>query len=352
MKVVIVGCGTISPHYARTMGPHPQLELAGATDLDPKRARALVAEFGGRAYPSLEAVLADPDVDAVLNLTVHQAHVAVVAACLEAGKHVHTEKPLALDPGEAWRLVELADATGMRLSCAPINVMGEAQQTAWKLARQGRLGTVRLAYAEVNWGRIETWHQAPIPFYEVGALVDVGVYPVTLVTAMFGPARRVTAFARMLEPDRVTLAGKHFTPAAPDFVVGLIELAEGPVVRLTANFYAESWGKQRGLELHGDAAALHLDSWEDFDSRLELRERGGDYVPVPLVRKGFPGKEWARSLVELDSAIAEGRPHRPSAAHAAHVVEILAGVAEAAAAGTPVEIASDFPRQPPMDWAR
>jgi predicted dehydrogenase len=319
VKVALVGCGVIAPAYVRTMQAYPQLELVGAFDLVPERARQVLGRRG-HVYRSLDEVLADDRVDAVLNLTVQQAHAEIVRACLEAGKHVHTEKPLAFEAGEARALAELAERRGVRLSCAPINFLGEAQQTAWKLVRGGRLGQIRVVYAEVNWGRIESWHRAPIPFYEAGALFDVGVYPLTLLAVMFGRFRRVTAYARVLAPERRTLAGDSFRVTTPDFVVALCELADGPVVRLTATFYADK-RKQRGLELHGDDASLFLDSWENFDSPLELAERGGAYEPVPLVRPGFPGKDWARSLAELDAAIAERRPHRPSAELAAHVVE-------------------------------
>src|SRR6478736_5174689 len=103
---------------------------------------------------------------------------------LEAGRHVYSEKPLALHPIEARTLVELARSRGLRLGCSPSTFLGEAQQTATALVRSGRLGTVRAIYAEVDWGRIETWHPAPAPFYDVGALFDVGVYPLTLATTM------------------------------------------------------------------------------------------------------------------------------------------------------------------------
>jgi predicted dehydrogenase len=332
------------------MAAYARLELAGATDLVPERARKLVDRFGGRVYPALADVLADDAVDAVLNLTVQHAHPAVVRACLEAGKHVHTEKPLALASADARALVELADSNGLRLSCAPINFMGEAQQTAWRVVRSGRLGAVRVVYAEVNWDRIEAWHRAPVPFYEVGPLFDVGVYPLTLLAVFFGRYRRVTAFARVLEPDRRTLDGDSFRLTTPDFVVALCELEGGPVVRLTTSFYA---GRlvHRGIEFHGDDAALFLESFENFDSPLQVAERGGAYEPVELVRPGFPGKDWARSLAELDAAVREGRPHRPSAELAAHVVEVMEAISRSAASDAPVEIESDFDPPPPMEWA-
>jgi predicted dehydrogenase len=333
------------------MAAYDRLELAGATDLVPERAQEMVDRFGGEVYPSLADVLADDSVDAVLNLTVQHAHPAVVRACLEAGKHVHTEKPLALSYAEARELAELAESNGVRLSCAPINFLGEAQQTAAKIVREGRLGTVRVAYAEVNWGRIEAWHRYPIPFYEVGPVYDVGVYPLTLLATMFGRARRVTAYAHMLEPERRTLGGETFRLRTPDFVVALVEFADGPLVRLTANFYVDHGRRQNGIEFHGDDASLHLVSFENFDSAVELAARGEDYAPVPLVRKGFPGKDWARSLAELDEAVSEDRAHRPSARLAAHVVEVMEAITRSALQGEPVEVESTFDPPPPMHWA-
>ncbi len=351
LRVGIVGCGNIAGPYAKTLAPYPQIELLGATDLDLSRAQALVDQFGGQVYPSLDAMLADDRLDLVINLTIHHAHPAVITQCLRAGKHVHSEKPLALTYPEALALVELADATGLRLSCAPITFMGEAQQTAWKAIRDGLVGQVRVVYCEVNWGRIETWHPNPGPFYEVGALFDVGVYPLTLVTTFFGPARRVTAFGTVLHPDRVTKEGIPFHIDTPDWVVAAVELANGVVVRLTTNFYVGSQSKQKGLEFHGDLASLYLDSFQDFAAPVELAGYRAPYQPLPYVRPPYAGTEWGRAVVEMAEAIAEGRPQRATGAQAAHVVEILCAIRQSYQEGRPVAVTSNFTPPPPMPWA-
>lgn len=352
LRVAVVGCGNIAGQYAQTLVPYPNIALRGATDLDPERAKAYTAKFGGVAYPNLDAVLADDQVDAVINLTVHTAHVPVTTAALEAGKHVHSEKPLALTFKEAEALVELAERKGVRLSCSPITFLGEAQQTAWKTIRDGRLGTVRVAYAEVNWGRIESWHPAPGPFYDVGALFDVGVYPLTILTTIFGPAQRATAYGTVLHPDRITKQGVPFHIDTPDWVVAAIELADGTLVRLTTNFYVGQNTKQKGIEFHGDAGSLYLESWQYFHSNLEFAPYGQPYAPVPLVKEPYRGTEWGRAIVELADAIAHDRPQRATGAQAAHVVDILCAVDASLQHGGPVEITSTFPPPEPMDWAR
>src|SRR5207248_762451 len=199
VKIAVAGAGVIAAEYVKCIRNEPRLEFVGATDLQPGRAAAL----GGIDYPSLDDVFADESVDLVVNFTPANAHATVTRASLEAGKHVHTEKPVALRGADAWRLAELARDRGVRLSCAPATLLGEAQQTAWKLVRDGAIGTVRAVYAEANWGRIETWHPSPETLYEVGPLADVGIYPLTIVTAMFGPVRRASGYAATLLPERV-----------------------------------------------------------------------------------------------------------------------------------------------------
>ena len=349
----IVGTGNIAGGYATDIRSHPEIRLVAATDLDPDRASAFGAEHACRTHASLEDLLRDDEVDIVVNLTAHDAHHEVTKRALEAGRHVYSEKPLALSPAEANELVELARDRGLRLGCSPATFLGEAQQTAAVWVRSGRLGTVRAVYAEVNWGRIESWHPAPEGFFEVGVLVDVGVYPLTLVTTMLGRARSVSAWGWDLQPDRTTVAGRPFRIGSPDLIVAAIELDGGAVVRLTASFYVGRPAKQTGsIEFHGDEASLALGSFQTFDATVEVGAYGATFEPVDYVRPPFPGTAWARGVAEMASAIAEDRPHRASAEQAAHIVEILAAARTSIAdGGRRIEITSTFVPPPLMPWA-
>jgi predicted dehydrogenase len=351
MRIAIVGCGNIAPRYAERIGATEGLELVGATDVDATAAGRFVAEQGGRAYASLDELLRDETVELVVNLTAPQAHAEVTRRALGAGKHVHSEKPLALSHAEARELVELAATVGVRLSSAPATLLGEAQQSLWKLVRDRAIGPVRVVYAEANWDRLERWHPDPTALYAVGPLVDVGVYPLAILTAMFGPVRRVQAYATIVEPDRVHGDGRPFRLDSPDFVVAMLELAGGVVVRLTASFYVPA-SKQRGLELHGDQGSLYLPTWGEFDSRIELQERGGEYTTVPPLREPFHGIDWGRAISDLAEAIAEGRPHRASGEQAAHLVEVLEAVQTSLREGGGVDVYSGFTPPEPLDWAR
>lgn len=351
VRLAIVGCGNIAGPYARHLRASAGVKLVAVADLDPGRAQQFAAEHECLAYPTLDALLADDSIELVVNLTVQHAHAAVSAACLRAGKHVYSEKPLAMTYEEASHLLGLARERGVRLGASPFMFLGPSQQTAWKCIRDGRLGSVRLVYAEANWGRLETWHPAPLSFYEAGALFDVGVYPLSLVTAIFGPARRVSAYGTVLLPERVTSDGGGFQVSVPDVVVAVLEMAGGAVVRLTASFYVGQHGKQSGIEFHGDLGSLRLANWHSFRAPLEFAEYGGQYNAVPFLSQPPDETPWGFGVLEMVDALATGRPHRASGEHAAHVVEILCATTDSLRRNQPVAIRSDFALPAPMEWA-
>lgn len=292
----------------------------------------------------------------MLNLTVHQAHYQVTKQALLAGKHVWSEKPLAADPKEAQELVSIAKRKKVRLGSSPMTFLGEAQQTAWKLLRQNRIGRVRMVYSEMNWGRIEIWHPDPRAFFSVGAgpLFDVGVYPLTVLTTMLGPVVKVQGIARTLLPQRKSKTGKSFKVTTPDWVLAILHFRNGTVGRLTTSFYSRTKQQQATVEFHGDKGYLHLASAHNFNVPISVLELGKtDWKPARLVRKPFKGVEWGRGLFEMIEAIREKRPHRATGEQAAHVVEICHNVLKSAANKSRLlPIKSRFKQPKPMEWAR
>ncbi len=352
LRAAIVGCGNIARSYGDQIATYDCLEIIGAYDLDNARAEDFVSKYGGKVYADLEAVAADPDVDLVVNLTIHHAHYAIIKQMLNAGKPVHTEKPLALTFKEARELADLSESTGVRLSSAPITYMGDAQQTAWKLIREGKCGKLRLVYAEVNHGRIESWHPNPGPFYDVGVMFDVGVYPLTLVTTILGPVRTVRCTGRVIYPDRKTQDGTPFTPGAPEFMVAVLEFAGGEIMRLTANFYVTNSKQGGALEFHGDDGTVYLGSFQGFGAPVEFGKVGEKgFQPVEHLREPFKGIEFGRGVKDLAEAILENRPHRASGAQAAHVVEIIEAMFTSMQTDRPVKVSGEFPQPTPMEWA-
>ena len=190
MKIAIVGCGYVGDHYLETLSNHPHLDLLGVSDLIHSRAQVLADYYGTKTYPSLEALLADKEVELVVNLTDPDSHYQVSKASLLAGKHVYSEKPLSVNFSEAKELVALATEKGLLLSSAPCSVLSETAQTLWKAVRDGAVGQVRLIYAELDDNPIYLMHPegwanergVPWPYlneYQVGCTLEHAGYYLT-----------------------------------------------------------------------------------------------------------------------------------------------------------------------------
>ncbi len=351
-RIGIIGCGNIAGPYAQDLVKYSNIELVGVADIDPARAEKLASQYDCRAFPTVYALLNDPGIELVVNLTIFDAHKAVTLQCFNAGKHVYSEKPLALTYADAQELLARAREKNLRLGCSPMTFMGEAQQTAWKWIREGRLGNVRVAFAAAHNGRIETWHADPKPFYEVGPLFDVGVYPLTLLTTIFGPARRVWAQGQLVAAERVTKDKVPFRVAMPDLYLVSLEMASCPLVQLSTSYYVSSKAKQAyAVECHGDLGSLNLSNWLSFGADVEYLPFDKEYERIPLVRPAEKGVRWGRGVVDMAEAIAEGRPHRATGEQAAHVVDILQASVESVRIGEPVQVCSEFTPPAPMDWA-
>jgi predicted dehydrogenase len=356
LRVAIVGCGNIAGPYARSLKTKPEkVTLVGAVDAVPELAAAFEKEYGVRIYPSLDALLDDPQVELAINLTSHHAHAEVTCRCLEAGKHVHSEKPLAATVADGQRCVQLAAEKGVRLSCSPFTFMGEGQQTLLRAKSEGRIGKVLVAYSEMNWGRIESWHPRPAGFYQHGSgpLLDVGVYALTVLTTVLGPIRRVTGFAGTQLPQRTIRqgpnAGQTFTVTTPDQVVGGLEFEEGAMGRLTASFIVRGTKQTPGTELHGETGSLILSNNHDFDGRIEhFDNEKGEWTTLPYVRDPYRGVEWGRAVFELADSIRTGSPQRCTGEQALHVLEVCLGILGSAEQGRPVTIESRFTPPPPL----
>ena len=365
MNVAIIGCGYVAAQYAATLSRHPELRLRGVFDIDAARAAAFGSRLGVRSYSSQPELLADSEVQLVLNLTNPRSHFAINRACIEAGKHVYSEKPLAMTTGDAASLAALADARGVHLASAPCSVLSDGAQTLWKAVRSGIAGRVRLVYATFDDGMIAphlapwTWaNDAGVPWpakdeFEVGCTYQHAGYVVTWLCAMFGPARRITSFATVQLPDK----GLAVETMAPDFTVGCVEFDTGVVARITCGLVAP---RDKSIVVVGDKGTLSVGNVRDdlaavfwrpatesrSVSRLRRRLPGlyrwlqsrvadagvaallANQVPPVRAADGAwaaPGKrvDFLRGPAELAEAIQSGRRSRLASDFSVHLVEII-----------------------------
>lgn len=319
MNIGIVGCGSIAAPYIKDLQARG-LVVSTCYDTDTARAEALAQKFGLRmADPALE-----PEVTMVVNLTSPGAHYEVTRHALDNGKHVYSEKPLATNIGHARDLCRRAMDLGLMLGCSPFVDLGPPQAAMRNMVLDGIIGWVGLAYADMNWGRIEDWHPDPGSLYQVGPMTDVGVYPIHLLVSMFGPVAEVHAFGQAMWP----VGQARFIGAAPEYQCAHLVFRHGLVARVTAQFYAHGKGtRQKGLELHGDKGSLLLRSCQDFDSELLVSQYGHAQVPV---RTGAqPGTPWGLGAARLADAISSGSPNPQPLSRTFHVTQVLLAITQA-----------------------
>ena len=335
IQAVIVGCGNIAARYASDLLTADTVDLVGFYDVDQTRAVEFAERFGGEAFESLENAIDAAQL--VLNLTIFEAHYPVSKAALSRSRHVYSEKPLALQFDEAKELAGLAQVNGVRLGAAPFTFLGEAQATAIHWVRAGRLGEVRLVYAEVNHGRIETWHPNPAPFYDVGPMLDVGVYPLALLIDVFGPVSWLQAVSTTIQADRVTLDGNVYTPGSPDYWLVHLEHHNGVKVRLTVNFYVKG---DEGIVFHGDDGSLRLESWFVPNAGVWHTPYEGEEEPV-TVQGGGDEVDWSVGVASFVDGIEAIDPGPLNADRAVHMTAVLDAITRSGASGEPVVVDTD-----------
>ena len=375
MKIAIVGCGYVADFYMTTLANHPELELGGVYDRDAGRLAAFSRHYGAKAFGSLAALLADREVGLVLNLTNPHSHFAVTKAALEAGKHVYSEKPLAMAYEDAESLVALAEAKGLSLSGAPASSLGEAGAAVKAAVAAGKVGRVRLVYAELEDGPVflEPLHKwrsvsgAPWPArdeFKVGCTLEHAGYYLTWMCAMFGPVERMTTFASRRYEDKLT--GQSPPEIAADFSTACLEFASGVVARITCGLVAP---QDRSLHIVGDEGVLTvMDAWASRGAiylrsptgedpglggrllhRLQRHLPGRSFLGRRLPVAKFKGKlpaypscmDFARGPASQAAAIAQGETPQLSARFVLHITEIALAM-QGALGGAVVTLRSRF----------
>lgn len=376
MRVAMIGCGYVADYYMQSLRRHPVLELAGVVDRDAERL-AQFCEFH-RIRPlarTLDAVLGDPGIELILNLTNPGSHFDISRAALEAGKHVYSEKPLAMSLPDAQALFALAQRKGLELASAPAGILGETAQSVWKALREQVVGEVRLVYAEIDDGLVHRmpyrkWLSdsgKPWPYqdeFEVGCTLEHAGYYLTWLTAFFGPAKWVTAFSSCTYPDKET--DVPLEKAAPDFSVACIRFASGVAARLTCSIVAPV---DHRIRFFGDRGVLEvLDCW-DYRAPVQIRRmlnvrRKMIVMPwtsrYPLLKyhaagtlpRGANRMEFARGPAEVASSILAGRRSALPADYCLHNVEIVLAIQNALEKNAAYPLTTSFEPLKAAPWAR
>ena len=339
LGIGIIGCGNISSAYLRLAPLFKGLQVRAVADLNMETAQARAAEFNVAAQ-SVDDLLANPDLDIIINLTIPDAHYGVTKRILEAGKHAYSEKPLVLTLEQGVALRDLAKAKGLSVGCAPDTFLGGAHQQARALIDEGRIGTVTAGSAAVQNHGPEGWHPSPDFFFLPGAgpMLDLGPYYVANLINILGPVKRVGALTSSASATRTIgsgeRAGEEIPVKTPTSIHALLEFHSGATVNLSTSW--DVWSHRRAhFEFYGTEGTLYVPDPNFFGGTVEVAGRDGVISAVagwdhPF---GIPNQDHSKhgalanyrtaGLADMAVATMEGRDHRCSLERTLHGVDVM-----------------------------
>ena len=367
-KVGIIGCGAISATYLQNAKRFGAFDAVAVADIRLDAAQSRAAEYEVPKACSVEQLLADPEIDIVINLTPHRVHGEVGLSVLEAGKSVYNEKPLAVYREEGQRMLDLAARKGLRVGCAPDTFLGGAWQTARRLIDGGmigepvgasaclmaRVGPRRGQQRRARSSEYVSFYQTD--FFEFGVtwIFDRGPYYLTALINMLGPVHRVTGSARKTWPEREGFDGKMVEVNTPTHFAGVMDFANGAVATLTITSDVYSTGLPH-IEIYGSEASLRCIDPNNFGGQLYLRKPDSQDLGPVECKYGYNQNSRGVGVADMATAIRNGRPHRANGEMAYHVIDIVHALHEASNENRHIELTSTCKRPAPLplgleDW--
>ena len=353
IHVGVVGCGQVAqriylPEFHRL---HDKANLVAVCDQVEERARAAQQHFGARAYyTDLDRFLRQSNAEIVVNLTTHQAHVPVSMAALAAGRHVYTEKPLAQSVDDATQLIDTAQRHRVKLACAPIMLLLPTVQRWQQLLHQGTVGRATFARAQLLAPAIWDDFSADQAWYFAagsGPLMDGGVYALTALTGLLGPALRVSAMAGTVISEHVIgdgpTAGRRLRTEAEDSAHLHLDFG-GLFAALDISWCVQA-SRNVTCEVYGQHGTLSGDPTYANTPIHIFQPRSGWTVEEPAPR--WPrDDDWVQGVAHLVDCVRHDTAPVNGAAHARHVLDIMLTALRSAREGQALALQTTF--APPM----
>lgn len=354
IKIGIIGCGHISSIYMENCPTFKHLELVACADLDIQRANTQAKKYRIPKAYSVKELLDDPDIELVINLTIPNAHAIVSIQALEAGKHVYSEKPLAVTKEEGKKILEIADAKGLLVGCAPDTFLGAGIQTAKHLIEDGAIGIPVGASAFMMSRGPENWHPEPEFFYLNGGgpMFDMGPYYLTALISLLGPINRISGSARISYPERMITSapknGEMIQVQCPTHISGTMDFSSGAIGTITTSFDIFGGSTLPRIEIYGSEGTLLMPDPNHFGGPVMLRKRDEEnFVEIPLTH-GYEQNSRGLGVADMAESILKGSEHRASGKLAYHVLEAMHGFHQASESGNYYNMESTCSAPPPL----
>ena len=344
MKIGIVGCGNIFGAYINGCALFRTVSVVACADINMDAAQAKATEHKLQAM-TVDELLADPSIGVVINLTVPQVHGEVSLKILRAGKHVYSEKPLALNVEEGRKILDYAREKKLRVGCAPDTFLGAGLQTCRKLLDDGWIGKPLSGTAFMMSRGPESWHPNPAFFYQRGAgpMLDMGPYYITALVHLLGPVKAVSAMTGEAYEQRLATCKEHFGEMLPVEVPthnsGTLLFDNGALISLVVSFDVHRH-QHRPIEIYGTAGSLAVPDPNTFGGTVALFTASEDNWREMPYAFGYKENSRGIGLADMAQGIQSGRSHRCDGSLALHVLEVMLAFEKSSATKAWVGIAN------------
>jgi len=364
INIGVIGCGDVLAQYMDRAAIHPEFRVVALADLNKELANAQAEKYSVPKVLDTDSLIADPDVQLVVNFTPPRVHAAVTLQAIEAGKDVFTEKPFATTLADADKIVQAATAANVSVSCAPASFLGGGMQTTRKMIDDGWIGRPVAAFGCFAWRGYEHWHPRIDPFYAPGGgpVMDIAPYMVTNMVNLLGPVRRVSASAQKFSDTRPrpgTFPGDgDIKVAVPTHISASLDFESGAVGTLILSW--DVWSSHLPyFEIYGTGGSISTNNPDFYGGNPKLRRGeakdlsfepyppgGGEWLEVPSTHRGDAGR--AIGWAEMADALRTGRKARTDMSFAYHCLEVMLAVEESSVQGRHIDIVSTCHRPAPL----
>ena len=355
-KIGLIGCGHIAETYFRAEKYFNNIKIIKCADINEKASKRCALNFGIKSV-TVNELLKDNEIEIILNLTIPKAHYQISKKALINGKHIYSEKPLAINLNDGKKLLKISKKKKLYLGNAPDTFLGGGIQKSKELVEKNIIGNVKLGNAVFAFPGIQSYHPNPEPWFtkkEGGPVIDMGPYYITALVNLLGPAKKVTGTIIQGQKYRTIgigpKKGKKFKVECPTTYLSTITFKNNSVIRLTLSFDVIAHQRNH-IELYGEKGSMIVpdpnmfggsvltcnklgDNWKEFKTtkmplgRINIRTQSSRANETPT-NANYRGV----GLSEMAYAIENKRKHLCNGEISLHVLDIITSIMKAARSG-------------------
>ena len=364
MKVGVIGCGNIADIYFKNSKQFfNNFEIDACADINEEASKIFAKKYNVRQL-SVEDILADKEIEFIINLTIPNVHYEVSKSILESKKHSYSEKPLSIEFDDGKKLNDLAEENNVYVGCAPDTFLGAGIQTARNLLDDNAIGNVQLGSISMAVPGHEMWHPNPDFYYKYGGgpILDMGPYYFTALVSLLGSVVNVDSKIKSVYEKRVigsgNRKGQEIKVDIPTSIISHLEFKSGALIDTFFSF--DIWKHNKShIELYGDKGSLSVPDPNMFGGELlKCASKGGEWESIPTTHMNLGKYNIEKNhervnedptvanyrgigVSEMIDSIKKGKKNRCSGELSLHVLDIMDSILESGKSRKKVNLRSE-----------